>query len=235
MSTLKTLSADIQVEPLDQWPQGYKRTPEENRQPSRFEEKNILDRTLTDLDTELRQLSPDLAILQVDINPNAIRRDGLPYKNAKMGDHDPGVVLTLEMPDGEVQTYPCDTFRGWAENFRAITLALGDLRRISRYGVGEGSEQYSGFTALPENVDERLGPEEAARILISTAGHRSADDFNQRVEAVKSNPATARQYLREAQANAHPDKQGGTQAHFKRVQTAADVLRQHHERRELAS
>lgn len=222
MASLNTIHDSVQVEPLRQWPKGYPRA--ETRQSSRFESRGILDRTIADLRHELRQLDVDQVVLQVEIPEDQIRvKDGLPYKNA---DIDPGVVLTLEMEDGSVQTYPCDTFTGWQSNLRAIALTLHDLRRISRYGVGQGSEQYRGFTALPEDVDERVGPEEAARILVATAGYRNADDFDDRIDECLEDQKAASRYYREAAKRSHPDKTGND-AHFKRVQTASHVLEQH--------
>lgn len=233
MTTLKQLDVDIEVQPLEQWPRGYERTPAKEREASRFESKGILDRTLDDLERELRMLGAEDVVLQVDVNPNAIRRDGLPYQNAKIAAEDSGVVLTFDA-DGDTHTYPCDTYVEWTENLRAIVLALESLRRVTRYGVGHGSEQYRGYTALPEDVDERVGPREAARILVSTAGYSQVDDFDQRVEKVLGFEGEARSYLREAQARAHPDKATGNPASFKRVQRAADVLGQHHAKKDEA-
>lgn len=222
MASLNTIHDSVQVEPLKQWPEGYPRA--ETRQSSRFERRGILDRTIRDLRHELRQLDVDQVVLQVEVPPLQIRkRDGLPYKNA---DIDPGVVLTLEMEGGAVQTYPCDTFHDWQANLRAIALALHDLRRISRYGVGRGSEQYRGYTALPEDVDDRIGPEEAARILVSTAGWRSSEDFERRVETCLEDESEAASYLREARKKSHPDMPTGNEASFKRVQRAGHILEQ---------
>lgn len=229
MATLKSLAVDVEVQPLEQWPRGYDRTPDSKRQSSRFDEKGILDRSLNDLETEMRQLGARDVVLQVDISRHRIRNDGLPYQNASIGDNDPGVVLTFETDEG-VQTYPCDTYRLWTENLRAIVLALESLRRVSRYGVGHGSEQYRGFMALPADVDEALTPERAARLIVSTAGFRSSPDFDDIVKRVLTDSEQARDAVRRARKNSHPDQQGGTSDHFKRVQTAADILRQHHNR-----
>lgn len=227
MSSLNTIHESVQVEPLRQWPKEYPRA--ERRQSSPFEQKGILRRTISDLKHELRQIDVEQVVLQVEVPPDQIRkRDGLPYKNA---DIDPGVVLTLEMEDGSVQTYPCDTFYNWQSNLRAIALTLHDLRRISRYGVGQGSEQYRGFTALPEDVDKRLGPEEAARILASTAPEARAEygdgDRDAAVRAILGDQAVASRFYREAARRSHPDRRDVfSDEHFKRVQTASHVLEQ---------
>lgn len=235
MTTLKSLDVDVEVQPLQQWPRGYDRTPQEERRTSQFEQTGILDRTLQDLDRELRLLGADDVVLQCDIPQGRIRKsDGLPYANATIGRHDPGVVLTFENEDG-VQTYPCDTYREWTENLRAIAKTLKRLRDVARYGVGHGSEQYRGFTALPEDVDQRLGPEEAARVLAATApaarDHHAGDDRADAARVILEDPAIARDFYREAAKRSHPDKTGND-AHFKRVQTASHVIDQHHASRE---
>lgn len=230
MASLNAIHDRVQIEPLKQWPEAYDRTPPAERESSRFENRGILQRTASDLKHELRQIDVDTVIVQVEVDPDQMRkRDGMPYKNA---DVDPGVVVTLEMDDGEIQTYPCDTFGSWTENLRAIALTLRDLRRISRYGVGQGSEQYRGFTALPEDVDERLGPEEAARILASTAPEarqENADgDRDLAVQMILDDQKVAGIFYREAAKRSHPDRADvKTDAHFKRVQTASHVLDQH--------
>jgi hypothetical protein len=231
MPTLNSLPVDVEVQPLKQWPAGYDRTPEEERTNSDFPQSGILDRTLNDLKRELGHLEPETCVLQVDISPAKIRKDGLPYRNAVIGDHDPGVVLTFEV-DGETHTYPCDTYRSWEENLRAIAYVLHDLRRISRHGVGHGSEQYRGYTALPADVDERMGPEEAARLLIRTAPEARGDlDVDVAAQVLLDDRESFRDTYREAAGRSHPDRVGND-AHFKRVQLARDVLEKHHEERE---
>lgn len=229
MTTLRSLDVDVEVQPLKQWPDGYDRTDEDERRSSQFESKGILDRTLDDLGRELRLLEAESVVLQVDIPQGRIRKsDGLPYANAKIGRHDPGVVLTFENDEG-VHTYPCDTYREWTENLRAIAKTLKRLRDVARYGVGHGSEQYRGYTALPADVDERIGPDEAARILVSSAGYRSDENFEGRVDEALRSEDRAAVYLRRARKRSHPDSVTGNRDSFDRVQTAGDVLRQHHE------
>lgn len=230
MATLKSLDVDVEVQPLKQWPAGYERTPADERRSSDFPQAGILSRTIRDLNRELGHLYPELVVLQVDIPQGRIRKsDGLPYANANIGDHDPGVVLTVEMGDGHSQTYPCDTYRAWTENLQAIAYVLHDLRRISRHEVGHGSEQYRGFTALPEDVDAQMGPEEASRLLIRTAPEARGDlDVDTAARIVREDEASFRDAYREAAKRSHPDRTGND-AHFRRVQTARQVLRHHHE------
>lgn len=231
MPTLRSLDTEVQVEPLRQWPTGYDRTPPGERKGSPFEANEILDRTLKDLGHELRQLEARNVVLQVEIPEGMIRvADGLPYKRA---DVDPGVVLTLENENG-LQTYPCDTFPEWTHNLRAIVLALRALRRVSRYGVGRGSEQYRGYTALVSDVDTRMTSDDAARLLCRTApGEWRGLEIDEAVADVLSDPGTFRRVYRAAAKASHPD-QVGNDAHFKRVQVARSLLDHHHRERGAA-
>lgn len=223
MPRLRGTDTEIIVQNLRQWPDGYDRTPPGERVGDIFQAER--DSTIRKLDRQLQRLDAEGVVLQIEAPAGEIRQsDGLPYKRA---DVDPGVVLTFENEEG-THTYPADAFDDWEANLRAIANTLHNLWQIERWRVGRGSEQYRGYVALPEDVDEALTPERAARELVSTAGYRSADDFEDRVDAVLEDEAAARRHLREAQSMAHPDRATGNDASFKRVQTAGDVLRQHH-------
>lgn len=233
MPTLTGTETLIRVQRLKQWPKGYERTPADARRSSRFESNDIILRTKRELDRELQEVDAENVVLQVEVEAGKIRqRDGLPYKRAEV---DPGVVLTFENEDG-THTYPCDTFLQWAENLRAITLALHDLRRITRYGVGHGSEQYRGFTAIPADVDKQMTPEDAAMLLVRTApatmGVAEPEAAAQRVLA---DPEALRRVHRSAAKQSHPDRPGvATAAHFDRVQKAKRIIEEYHRRRKEA-
>lgn len=221
----------FQFEPLRQWPKDTPRTEPGKRKSSPF--RAGYSQTLELLERELRMLRARSAALQVDISENMIRQDGLPYARARTGANDPGVVLSFETDDGHFM-YPCDTYTRWEDNLRAIALTLEKLRAVDRYGVAQRGEQYAGWKAIPQDVDERVTPEEAARVIVRTAGVDFPDDIEPRVEAVLHDPSTFRRWYREAARRAHPDVQGGTAAHFQRVQRARDVLEAHHDREEVS-
>lgn len=221
MSRLRGTDVTIQVEPLRQWPAGYeRRSPyERRRHPYRTTDGTpLLDKTISDLDDELRMIDAEGVVLQVDVDGDQIRKsDGLPYSRA---DVDPGVVLTFENENG-VQTFPADLYDDWVGNLRAIYFTLHDLRRISRNGVGRGSEQYRGFAQLPGagQTTVTMTARDAA-IEIARATLYDADD-------VLEDPATFRQAYRRKVKMAHPDRGGDPQA-WLRVQDAAKVLEAHH-------
>lgn len=204
----------VQFEPLEQWPKGHAPATVHKSSPFRATYSD----TLSQLDHELRQLRARAVVIQADLDPRDIRLDGLLRAHARP--RSPGIVLSFEV-NGESFMYPCDTYRHWQDNLRAIVLTLEKLRAVDRYGVSKHGEQYRGWKALPENVDERVTPEDAAVVLLRTAGEAAeAGD----VDRVLIDSEYRRKLGRRALAMAHPDRQGGTAAHFHRVQHAREVL-----------
>jgi len=211
----------VQFERLQQWPRGHERTPVEERTQSRFD--SSYRKTMELLERELRMIGAASVVLQLDIHEGSIRQDGLPYANARVGAEDSGVVLSFDLDDQHLM-YPCDTYQSWQDNLRAIALTLQNLRAVDRYGVSKSGEQYVGWRALPADVDRAMSREEAATILVRTAGVSEED----RVDAIESLSKIGiypdlRWIYRKAAANAHPDA-GGTTAAFRRVQKAREVL-----------
>lgn len=88
------------------------------------------------------------------------------------------------------------------------SLALEALRKVQRYGVGLSGEQYTGWKALPSGSNGAL-TKEAAEAFIKANG---------------DNVAEIGEAYRRAMRNLHPDRNGGEESHFKRLQEAKDVL-----------
>lgn len=221
MPILQGTDTTIQVRPLTQWPQGYeRREPHERRShPYRTTDGSpLLNKTIHELDDELRKIDAENIVLQVDVEDGLIRKsDGLPYLRA---DVDPGVVLTFER-DGATHTMPADLYDEWVGNLRAIYFTLHDLRRISRNGVGTGSEQYRGFTALPPagQTTVTMGAEEAAAELARMTPYDASD--------LLEDPELVSDAFRMKAKWAHPD-QGGDVQHWHRIQDARKILARHH-------
>jgi hypothetical protein len=171
--------------------------------------------TLRLLDFELRKLGASDAVLQVALDPREIRLDGLPRADARPMKH-PGVVLSFQSRYGPL-SYPCDTFDQWEDNLRAIALALEHLRAVDRFGVTKRGEQYTGWTALPYK-NAVMGREDAADLLarLSKTGHST--------DRLLGDPAAAREAYRSAALNCHPDRNGGQDDDFKKLQDAKEVL-----------
>lgn len=219
MPHLKGTETLIRVQPLTQWPDGYERTESRRSGPYRTTDATpLLDKTIRELDDELTRIDADGVVLQVDVEDGLIRKkDGLPYQRA---DVDPGVVLTFER-GGVVHTMPADRYDDWVQNLRAIYYTLHDLRRISRNGVGTGSEQYRGFQALPAagQTTTTMDSREAA-VELAKMTEFDAD------ELLESAHLVDRAFRKKAKW-AHPD-QGGDEQGWLRILDARKALARHH-------
>jgi hypothetical protein len=105
-------------------------------------------------------------------------------------------------------SYPCDKFSHWQDNLRAIALSMEALRKVDRYGVTRGGEQYRGFAALPpaQPIDHLAV---IARVIGTT------------VDTVRLDVGSA---IREALKRSHPDH-GGSEEKLKEVLAAREALR----------
>ncbi|MEM9467773.1 MAG: J domain-containing protein [Actinomycetota bacterium] len=174
------------------------------------------------LKREARQLGATEIVLQIDVTENQLRNDGWIRITARPAS--PAVVVSVETRHGPV-SFPCDTFTHWEDNVRAIALGMEALRKVDRYGIAPGGEQYRGWQALPAGTGE-TGREAAARLLAS---------YLQGTPNVKGTAYTAEDLLtaddetiawayRRAVMKVHPDH-GGSTDEFEAVQTAFGVLR----------
>lgn len=173
--------------------------------------------TLDLLDRELFQLNARNVVLQVAVTERGVRLDGSLRADAK-ADH-PGVILTFDSKHGP-QRYQCDRFErgfrgareGWQCNVRAIALGLEALRKVDRYGIVQGGEQYRGFGALPaaRPMPAAMTIDEACRLLkVERHGRLNG-------------PVISAAY-REQSKNHHPDV-GGDPDTFRRITEARDLL-----------
>lgn len=173
--------------------------------------------TLELLDRELRLLNATVPVIQLAVNEGQIRRDGKLYA-AAMPDH-PGVILTFDTSRGHFR-YACDRFTHWHTNLRAIALGLEALRKIERYCIGSGNEQYTGFLQLDP------GPAEAP-LTVDEALSLFADWVGASRQKVRSSWWIRRdEYYRTASKATHPDL-GGDQKTFQRMREALRLLDAH--------
>lgn len=181
--------------------------------PKRSPFKSYWASTLQLLERELAHLRAENVIVEVDCLPGAIRLDGQLYANAKV--NSPAVRLHFDTDDGHLN-FPTDAFNTWQDNIRAIALGLEALRKIERYGIGRGDEQWRGFLALESGTGIALGGmtrDEAIRII----------DDHQLGDWQLDGPGGARAY-RIARAAVHPDRHDGDRTLWDDVETAAKVL-----------
>ena len=205
-------SLDVRFVPIKDWPGPRTRV----RQRSPFSASWTS--TLELLRKELKALRARDVLLQTFHTENQIRQDGLPYANARTPD-DPGVILTFESKHGPL-SFPCDTYRTWQDNVRAIALAMEALRKVDRYGVTKSDEQYRGWKALPAgDTGPTLSALGAARRVALRSHHEAGRILN--------DPEIAHAAIRRALAATHPDA-GGSAETFHEIQQAKEVLDAHH-------
>lgn len=188
----------------------------------------------SDLSAEIVHLQdkqhPDEVVVQLDVDESDIRVDGTGLKaGAKLGYH--GVVVSFESRHGPLR-YAADHYRSWGHgrapwraNIRAVTLTLGALRAIDRYGVAASGQQYSGWLQLGAGTAMPAAPApmtivEAMNALEQAGGRR--DWFDPRIERLTKEACD--EAYRAAAKRTHPDVAGGSTQAFQIVQAAYEVL-----------
>jgi hypothetical protein len=199
------------LRPIEQWPGRLTA----NRVSSQFSAPwrstlQLLDRELWNLGRGNRNAP---AVLQIAMREQDFRNDGMPRANAKP-DH-PGVILAIESTKGPL-SFPCDKFTTWQDNLRAIALALEALRKIDRYGITPGDEQYTGWKQLGAAP---AGPQITVVEAEATL-RRIAAAFDDSLSL-----GTLAQVYRRARAHAHPDRHNDDRTDWDAVEAAADVLK----------
>jgi len=213
---------DVRFRPLSQFPR--QRTPATKRRASPFGIK--FEKMLDSLEREMKHLSAKDVVVEADFNEDDIRMDGWPRSSAREP-RDPGVVLNFLSKHGPLRL-PCDAFKNWRDNLRAVALHLEHLRLAALYGVGEYGEQYKGWLRLeagaPIAMDAGMTVEDAARLLAAITLKTDPEKLP------ATGPVDAREvdsYLsiyRRAAAIAHPDQRGGDRSMWDRLQKAKAVL-----------
>lgn len=201
---------NMTLRPLQQWPRAETKI----RRRSSFSAG--LSATKKVLITELAMLSGRggrcaPSVLQIALREHDFRNDGLPRASAMPSM--PGVILNIEASIGPL-SYPCDTFDRWQDNVRAIALGLEALRKVGRYGISPGNEQYTGWKQLPSAGDVRFTTDEAVRYLraiIEDEGHGL-------------DLGTLPQIYRRARAATHPDS-GGDRKQWDLVEQCGQILK----------
>lgn len=197
----------VTFRPIERWPHGDL-TPAHRRKSRRTFQATYA-QTHEQLQIELNHLEARDTVIQLAVTSAGLRRDNTGLLASTTPDH-PGVVVSIETKHGHLR-FATDRFSHWHANLRAIALGLGDLRRVDRYGITQGSEQYTGWLALPPGN----GPTsyDNAVMMIATAAGCDIDE-------VVEDPA---KHIRRAKANTHPDA-GGTVESFEQVVAAAGML-----------
>ena len=198
---------EVRFEPIEQWPG----VPTKGRKRSQF--RASYGNTLTLLDRELEHLKAKNIVLQVCVDRNRIRLDGILRSDARPSS--PGVILSFRCKHGELM-YPCDTYDDWQDNLRAIAMALEALRAVDRYGVTSRAEQYRGWQQLPSPEGPVIKTRDQALQFLGKVLGCTLNELRG-VETIDA-------FVRQAQFKTHPDH-GGSPEDFKRVMECEKVLK----------
>lgn len=213
---MERYSGDLLFRPIAQWP--GRETEFRPRSPFKAGYQD----TIQLLRSELGWLKAKDVVVQLDVAERDIRIDGQLRANVMV--RGPRVVLALGSKFGPL-TYPCDQFYSWQENLRAIALALYALRAVDRYGVTRRGEQYTGWKQLPGGpIEVAMMPQQAAEFMASCCPERNGTT----VRDILQHPQCMAAWYRTAAFQTHPDRTGGNDENFKRLQEAKRVLDQHH-------
>jgi hypothetical protein len=118
------------------WPEGWRRTT--SRSNAKFD--MSLDRAIASLREEIRMLGGREPVLTYNLRTGNFTND-------------PGVAVYFALK-GEQKVFACDRWTTVRDNVRAITLTIGALRGITRWGASDMMERaFTGFDALPAPPD----------------------------------------------------------------------------------
>jgi hypothetical protein len=198
--------------PLEQWPAERTRY----RQDAKF--RSTYPQTLDLLETELSHLHARAGsvVIQVDnLSLDDIRNDGWPKGSWNPRGGNQGVVVSFESGKGAM-SFPCDKFRDWQDNLRAIAKSLEALRMVDRYGVTRGNEQYRGWTQIG-NGNGKMDRASALKFMASLHSSPVENLARLSVEELRS-------ICRTAKIENHPDREGGSHETFVAIGQAEEVL-----------
>lgn len=217
--------ADVYMQELLKWPGPTQRTA--NSRPNGPFRVGAF-KTEKFLKDELYKISARNIVLKTFHPERAHRRDGGIRVDAKAPWH-PGVILEFEKPqygdDGSTtwikMTLPCDTYRFWEDNLRAIAMVLEGLRMIDRHEVSQGA-QYQGYLALPPKPGE-MTVDDAVEYMRE---HGDLPDNPASRAMLLSHLPFAEYTYKLAAKKLHPDK-GGDAQEFAKLEKAMSMIREH--------
>jgi len=200
-----------------QWPDGWPRTPEEDRKFGRFGTKktrggsnwaSLHDITIAEA---LRRINSELEALDgpgrnwnridmivISTNLKIRKGDGQPHSSQSAPD-DPGAAVYFEL-DGKRQCVPCDSYTKVAQNLAGIAATISAIRTLERHGSGLMQRAFTGFEALPH---QSSGAWWAVLGVSPTA-----------------NPDEVKDAYKAKRRATHPDREGGSHEAFVQVTEA---------------
>jgi len=194
--------------PLKEWP-----IPKTRDRRGRGHFKQGWNDTLDVLEKELKALGASQIVIEIETTIDHIRNDGWPRSNAVISG--PKVAIYFQSKFGAL-TYRCDDCAEWIHNVRCIAFTLQRLRMAEMYGVTKRGEQYQGFKQLGSGIQLDSMNTDDAKSCICTYARMTIGELN---------GVTLPKAFKLAAMATHPDRPGGNDAEFKRVQSAFEVLK----------
>lgn len=187
------------------WPEGFERTPESEREPYPYGFTVSRSDAFDNILQELRRMD---GVRDVQLESGAehqVRNPNKPYADADFGD--PGVVVYFER-DGQQYAVPCDRWDNPRDNAQAIAKYLNAKRGLERWGVETVSSEFE-TQALPTAEGGATPAEEPPHEVLGIDPDAS--------DAVVKGAARA------LKKRHHPD-QGGDQELFKAIVEAEQAM-----------
>ena len=105
------------------------------------------DATLSLLEREIESIDGSDVVIGLVVPESAIGLSGALRNGMRTRADYPGAEVSFDVPKGRA-VFATDVFSTWQDNLRAIALGLEALRRVDRYGIAQGGEQYAGYLQL---------------------------------------------------------------------------------------
>lgn len=157
---------------------------------------------------ELRRLGARTVTISSNLR---LRQDGLPLGGQAKVLTDPGIAVYFTLSDGKPLVLACDRWNSAADNMAAIAGHIEAMRTQERYGVGNLSQAFAGYVALPA-MGETQGGDWRAEFELPVGGLLTLDIVEDRYRAL----------LRKR----HPDA-GGSHEAIVRLNRARDEARKY--------
>jgi hypothetical protein len=190
------------------WPTGFDRTDELNREPNR-RIKVSLAQAFDEVEQELSRLGVDEDSYRYDFDAQQRKTDQRPYSRANPDD--PGFVLRWKM-DAANYAVACDAYTRLRDNVRAVGLYLREKRKMEQRPVETGESEFANARLPPAGEDQAVVAAEAATPAHQILGvdPDASDD-------------EVREAARERLFEAHPDH-GGSTTDVEKVRNAREAM-----------
>jgi len=208
-----------QAYPLS-WPAGWPRTEPRDRQRAQFRTrsretsqygfrgyraKTVAEAVAALLD-ELDKLGAEQRVISTNLK---VKNDGTPY-SAQRDPDDPGAAVYFRL-DGKPIVFACDKWLTVADNIYAMAIHVNAMRGMDRWGVGNLSQAFAGYAALP------AAGQTAGEAWWSVLGFTTGIMPNDKATAV----VLINEAYRAKARTAHPDA-GGSDFEMAKVNAARD-------------